>query len=85
MVIDDSIETEQALAIAGEFNQPVMTFLRLTQGGREVRFFETKGEVGLVGHAALAAGHVALQRLYPERPEITLDNPIDGALSVQRT
>jgi PhzF family phenazine biosynthesis protein len=84
MVIDDSIETVQALAIAGEFNQPVMTFLRPTPKGCEVRFFETKGEVGHVGHAALAAGHIALERLYPQRPKITLDNPIDGALSVQR-
>jgi PhzF family phenazine biosynthesis protein len=84
MVIEDSIDTDRALSIAVEFNQPVMTFLRPTPKGCEVRFFETKGEVGHVGHAALAAGHVALARLYPERHEIILDNPIDGALCVQR-
>lgn len=84
MLIDDPIDLERALAIAGEFNQPIMTFLRSTSTGCEVRFFEAKGEAGHVGHAALAAGYIALKRLYPERNEITLDNPIDGALRVQR-
>ena len=84
MLIDDPIDLECALAIAGEFNQPIMTFLRSTSTGCEVRFFETKGEAGHVGHAALAAGYIALKRLYPERNEITLDNPIDGALRVRR-
>jgi len=84
MLIDDPIDRERALTIAGEFNQPIMTFLRSTADGCEVRFFETKGEAGHVGHAALAAAYIALDRLYPGRNEITLDNPIDGALRVQR-
>lgn len=84
LLIDDPIDRERALAVAGEFNQPIMTFLRSTADGCEVRFFETRGEAGHVGHAALAAGYIALDRLYPGRNEITLDNPIDGALRVRR-
>jgi len=84
IVVDEPLSTHRALALTAELNQSVTVFIRPVPDGCEVRFFEVEGEVGLVGHAGLAAGFVALERLFPERDKIALTSPIGGVLPVER-
>jgi PhzF family phenazine biosynthesis protein len=84
LVVDAQPEPVLAKAIAAEFNQPVTTFLQPTAGGAVVRFYDGKTEYGLVGHAGLAAGFVALNHLFPDRAAVLLTNPQGGNLPVTR-
>jgi predicted PhzF superfamily epimerase YddE/YHI9 len=84
IVVDRPVETKLGLAVAAELNQPVTTFLRPTEDGGAVQFFDTKMEYGLVGHAGLAAGLLALTRLHPGRSSIVLKSPPGGVLPVAR-
>jgi predicted PhzF superfamily epimerase YddE/YHI9 len=81
-----AVQPEPALgkAIAAELNQPVTTFLQPTPSGAVVRFYDSKAEYGLVGHAGLAAGFVALKTLFPDRDSIVLTSPLGGDLPVAR-
>lgn len=84
IVVEKPVEPALAMSIAAELNQPVTTFLHRTDDSCAVRFFGATTEYGLVGHAGLAAGFVALTRLFPNRSEITLKSPIGGELPVTR-
>ncbi len=84
VVSGEPVPLDRALALAGEFNQPVLTILRPTTAGCEVRYFEKSGEVGHVGHAGLAAAYVALNYVHPDRHQLALANPIGGDINVER-
>lgn len=84
IALDAPVTAALGVAMANELNQQVTTFLHPTADGCAVRFFDPKGEIGLAGHASLAAGFVALTKLYPERDSIVLTSPIGGALPVTR-
>jgi PhzF family phenazine biosynthesis protein len=68
-------------AIAREHNISTTAFLRDAGEAFEIRYFLPIGEVPLVGHASLAAAHVLLRILRPERASATLRRPT-GALEV---
>jgi predicted PhzF superfamily epimerase YddE/YHI9 len=84
IVTDQPVEQKLAMSIAAEFNQPVTAILHPKGDGCTVRFFDSKTEYGLVGHAGLAAGFIALTKLFPARNAIVLESPIGGALPVSR-
>lgn len=84
IVVDRPVDKKFGLAIAAELNQPVTTFLQPTEIGGVVQFFDAKTEYGLVGHAGLAAGLLALTRLHPGRDSIVLKSPPGGVLPVAR-
>ncbi len=66
--LDDS----QLLAIAREHNISTVAFLLARGDEYEIRYFTPMGEVPLVGHASLAAAHVVLRLLSPDRSAVTL-------------
>jgi PhzF family phenazine biosynthesis protein len=69
--------------ITTEHNAPIVAFL-VDRGQRfDIRYFTPLGELGLVGHASLAAAYVVLRILRPDLPEITLDRR-SGTLKVSR-
>src|SRR5688572_25519035 len=70
-------------SITVEHNAAVVAFL--VDRGRhfDIRFFTQMGELGLVGHASLAAAHVVLRILKPDLPEAVLKRR-NGALKVSR-
>jgi predicted PhzF superfamily epimerase YddE/YHI9 len=84
IVVDRMVDAGLGMAIAAELNQPVTTFLRATTEGGEVRFFDSKTEYALVGHAGLAAGFVALTRFHPGRDAIVLKSVPGGTMPVSR-
>lgn len=84
IVVDRPVDAVRACALTVELKQPVAVFLRRIADGCEARFFEPSGEVGLVGHAGLAAGYIALNKLFLERDAILLNSPIGGPLPVER-
>lgn len=84
IVVERLVAPELGKAIAAELNQPVTTFLQQTRDGALVQFFDSKTEYGLVGHAGLAAGFLALTKLYPDRDGIVLTSPPGGLLPVSR-
>lgn len=84
LVVEAQPELKLAKAIAAELNQPVTTFLQPTGSGAVVRFYDSKTEYGLVGHAGLAAGFVVLQSLFADRKTTVLTNPLGGDLPVSR-
>lgn len=81
--LDDWPEDGLLQAITMEHNAPVVAFL-VDRGRRfDIRYFTPLGELGLVGHASLAAAHVVLRILRPELPEMTLDRR-SGTLKISR-
>lgn len=84
IVSDRQVEPKLAMAIAAELNQPVTAILHPRDDGCTVRFFDGKTEFGLVGHAGLAAGFIALTKLFPGRDSIVFDSPTGGMLPVAR-
>src|SRR5690349_16293270 len=81
--LDDWPDDGLLRAITMEHNAPVVAFL-VDSGQRfEIRYFTPMGELGLVGHASLAAAHVVLRILRPDLPEATLDRR-SGTLKVSR-
>jgi len=54
------------LKMAQEHNQSETAFFVRTDGGFELRWFTTQGEINLCGHATLASAHVIFEYLdYP--------------------
>lgn len=81
--LDDWPDDGLLQAITTEHNAPVIAFL-VDRGQRfDIRYFTPFGELGLVGHASLAAAHVVLHILRPDLPEATLDRR-SGTLKVSR-
>ena len=71
------------LAIAREHNISTVAFLVARGAEYEIRYFTPLGELPLVGHASLAAAHVVLHVLSPERTTVTLQRRT-GTLQVSK-
>src|SRR6516225_7293645 len=54
-------------AIARELNLSETVFIQRQVDGYAIRWFTPTREVPLVGHATLAAAHIVLERLEPQR------------------
>lgn len=73
----------QLLQMAQQHNQSETAFFIPAQGGFELRWFTTSGEVNLCGHATLATAHVIFNHLdYPDA-RIHFDTA-SGRLTVSR-
>lgn len=81
--LDDWPDDDLLQAITMEHSAPIVAFL-VGRGQRfDIRYFTPLGELGLVGHASLAAAFVVLRILRPDLPEMTLDRRA-GTLKVSR-
>jgi PhzF family phenazine biosynthesis protein len=81
--LEDWLEDAALTAIAAEHNISTTAFLVERGEEFEIRYFAGIGELGLVGHASLAAAHVILRLLRPEASQAVLRRR-DGLLRVLR-
>lgn len=76
---------ETLLKMSKQHNQSETAFFVATDGGFELRWFTTQGEINLCGHATLAAAHVIFEHLaYPDAT-IHFDTRFVGPLTVTRS
>ncbi len=70
--------------VATENNLSATAFLVPKAGGYELRWFTTRCEIRLCGHATLAAGLVVLQLLRPDLQTVHFETRHGGILAVQK-
>lgn len=81
--LTDWLPDEALLKMAQQHNQSETAFFVPTKGGFELRWFTTRQEVNLCGHATLATAHVIFNHLdYPDA-RIHFDT-LSGRLTVSR-
>ncbi|MDU4001747.1 PhzF family phenazine biosynthesis protein [Pluralibacter gergoviae] len=73
------------LKMAQEHNQSETAFFVRTDGGFELRWFTTQGEINLCGHATLASAHVIFEYLDYPHAEIRFTTRFIGELTVKRS
>lgn len=83
MVLDTVPDDAVLSAIAQENNLSETAFITGGQGQYAIRWFTPTVEVPLCGHATLASAAVVLERLEPERDEVTFASA-SGLLVVRR-
>ena len=76
-------DTNLLQSIAGENNLPETAFFVREEGGYRLRWFTTKMEVDLCGHATLASAYVIFQFLEKTRKSVSFET-LSGRLIVQR-
>lgn len=75
---------DRLLKMAQQHNQSETVFFITTDDGFELRWFTTKAEINLCGHATLAAAHVIFEYLdYPEAT-IHFSTRFSGEITVTR-
>lgn len=82
-LLETELPDETLQSIAQENNLPETAFFRPDDDRPDLRWFTPRQEVPLCGHATLAAGYVALERLRPEADAITFET-LSGPLKVSR-
>lgn len=82
-VTDSWLPEARMLQIAGENALPETAFAVPEGGEFALRWFAPGGEVDLCGHATLAAAHVLLNILEPERDRVVFHTK-SGALTVRK-
>lgn len=81
--LTDWLPDNELLKMAQQHNQSETAFFVPTKGGFELRWFTTRNEVNLCGHATLATAHVIFNHLdYPDA-RIHFDT-LSGRLTVSR-
>jgi PhzF family phenazine biosynthesis protein len=75
---------DRLMRLAGELAHPVSAFVIDGGATAQMRVFTPTAELGLVGHASLAAAWALLEVLDPARPALVLDSPVGGRLPVER-
>lgn len=70
--LDEWLDDGVLQSITTEHNSAVVAFLVDRGPHFDIRYFTALGELGLVGHASLAAAHVVLRVLRPDLPEAVL-------------
>lgn len=81
----DWLDDETLLNMAREHNQSETAFFVRTDGGFELRWFTTRGEINLCGHATLASAHVIFEYLDYPQAEIIFSTRFAGDLTVRRS
>jgi predicted PhzF superfamily epimerase YddE/YHI9 len=76
------LDDDRLRAVAAENNLSETAFLVPGDGYYELRWFSTRCEVKLCGHATLAAGFVIFNILEPERNSVRFETRYSGALTV---
>lgn len=76
---------ETLLKMSKQHNQSETAFFVATDGGFELRWFTTQGEINLCGHATLAAAHVIFEHLAYSDATIHFDTRFVGPLTVTRS
>src|SRR4029077_947994 len=71
-------------AIARELNLSETVFIQPQTDSYAIRWFTPTREVPLVGHATLAAAHMVLERLEPQRDAVTFLSLASGSLAAYR-
>lgn len=82
-LLETELPDETLQSIAQENNLPETAFFRPDDDRPDLRWFTPRQEVPLCGHATLAAGYVALERLRPDADAITFET-LSGPLTVSR-
>ena len=80
----DGLSDAQLQHLANEFNVSESVFIAGGDGEYSIRWFTPTKELALVGHATLAAAHVVLSVLEPDRSEVQFTSPISGQLAAYR-
>ena len=80
----DGLSDTQLQHLASEFNVSESVFISGGHGEYSIRWFTPTKELPLVGHATLAAAHVVLSALEPERSDVQFLSPISGQLAAYR-
>jgi PhzF family phenazine biosynthesis protein len=81
--LDHPLDERTMLIIAAENNLPATAFVAPNGSDFALRWFTPATELELCGHATLAAGHVLLNILEPQRARVDFDTRA-GRLSVER-
>jgi len=81
--LDAWIPDDTMQAIAQEMNLSETVFFVPNGDDFEIRWFTPIREVDMIGHATLAAGHLILDRIGPERQHVKFLNPT-GDMVVRR-
>lgn len=76
---------ETLLKMSKQHNQSETAFFVATDGGFQLRWFTTQGEINLCGHATLAAAHVIFEHLAYSDATIHFDTRFVGPLTVTRS
>jgi PhzF family phenazine biosynthesis protein len=71
-------------ALAGELAHPVSAFVVDHGPTAALRVFTPAAELGLVGHACMAAAWALVEMVDPARRELVLESPVGGRLPVER-
>ena len=83
-LLDSWLDDGLMRKVAAENNLFATAFLAPEGDGYQLRWFTTRCEIRLCGHATLAAGFVVLNMLEPERNMVHLKTRYGGTLTVRR-
>ncbi len=82
-LLDSWLDDGSLRKVAAENNLPATAFLVKSADGFELRWFTTRCEIRLCGHATLAAGFIALKMLASARKEVGFITKRGGILNVE--
>ena len=80
----DVFSDTQLQHLANEFNVSESVFISGGDGEYSIRWFTPTKELPLVGHATLAAAHIVLSVLEPDRSQVQFISSISGQLAAYR-
>ncbi|WP_432700448.1 PhzF family phenazine biosynthesis protein [Kluyvera cryocrescens] len=83
-ILDDWLPDETMQKMAQQHNQSETAFIVKQQSGFALRWFTSRIEVNLCGHATLAAAHVIFNHLYYPDERLHFDT-LSGRLTVSRS
>ncbi len=83
-LLDSWLDDGLLLKVAAENNLFATAFLVPAGNGYQLRWFTTRCEIRLCGHATLAAGFVVLEMLEPELSLVNFETRHGGVLTVRK-
>lgn len=83
-LLDSWLDDGLLRKVAAENNLPATGFLVPSEDGHQLRWFTTRCEIKLCGHATLAAGFVVLKMLQPAQEIARFETRQGGILEVRR-
>jgi PhzF family phenazine biosynthesis protein len=84
-LLNSWLDDEELRKVAAENNLPATAFLLPGDGRYQLRWFTTRYEIRLCGHATLAAGFVVLEILEPAWEVARFETKHGGVLTVRHT
>jgi len=84
-LLNSWLDDEGLRKVAAENNLPATAFLVPSDGGHQLRWFTTRYEIRLCGHATLGAGFVVLEILEPASKVARFETKHGGVLTVRHT